>query len=311
MRKKTYFAGLAALLAGAGMACADSFGGGAFTMDFADISGGTVADDTGYGAVANDYRMGVPEVSRTMVDSYNTLSGGPTITLQDMTSWGGNGPNRPATGVSWNEAARFMNWLNTSSGSVAAYKFTTGCGNDNIELWTAGDAGYDPDNPFRNSGARYFLPSEDEWYRAAYYDPSASVYYDYATGSDTAPTAVASGTGSGTAVYDQLWSAGPADITNAGGLSPFGTMGQNGNVWEWGESGSTPPNDSADESRVARGGAWYSDSSYLQSSSRYSYSPTFENNAGLGFRVAAVPEPSGLSLMVIGALGLLLKRKRR
>ena len=92
-------------------------------MDFADISGGAVADDTGYGAVGYDYRMGVHEVSRTMIESYNSLSGGPAITLQDMTSYGGNGVNRPATGVSWNEAARFVNWLNTNSGSVAAYKF--------------------------------------------------------------------------------------------------------------------------------------------------------------------------------------------
>ena len=55
-------------------------------------------------------------------------------------------------------------------------------------------------------------------------------YCDYATGSDTAPTAVASGTGAGTAVYSQSFEAGPADITNAGGLSSYGTMAQSGNV---------------------------------------------------------------------------------
>ena len=80
--------------------------------------------------------------------------------------------------------------------------------------------------------ARYFLPSVDEWYKAAYYDPTSGVYYDYPTGSDTAPTAVASGTAAGTAVYNQLLAQGPADITLAGGLSPYGTMGQGGNVSE-------------------------------------------------------------------------------
>ena len=77
-------------------------------------------------------------------------------------------------------------------------------------------------NPFRNSQAQYFLPNVDEWYKAAYYDPTSGVYFDYPTGSDSAPTAVASGTAAGTAVYDAQ--VGPADITLAGGLSPYGTM---------------------------------------------------------------------------------------
>jgi len=34
------------------------------------------------------------------------------------------GVDKPATSVSWNEAARFVNWMNTSSGYSAAYKFT-------------------------------------------------------------------------------------------------------------------------------------------------------------------------------------------
>ena len=67
----------------------------------------------------------------------------------------------------WSEAARFVNWLSTSQGYDAAYKFTTGGGNDNIALWTSGDSGYNAANPFRNSNAYYFLPSEDEWYKAA------------------------------------------------------------------------------------------------------------------------------------------------
>jgi hypothetical protein len=71
----------------------------------------------------------------------------------------------PATGISWNEAARFTNWLNTSQGFSAVYKFSTQPGdpgdnaNASIELWQPGDAGYDPDNLFRNRLAHYFLPS--------------------------------------------------------------------------------------------------------------------------------------------------------
>lgn len=290
---------------------ADTFGSGGntFTMDFVTIGdAGNAADTTGYGSVGYGsvgytYRMGVNEVSERMIDAYNALSGGPAITKDTR------GLNRPATSVSWNEAARFVNWLNTSKGYSEAYKFTTGGGNDDIALWQSGDSGYDAANPFRNANAHYYLPSEDEWYKAAYYDPNKSGgagYWDYATGSDSAPTAVAGGTSSGTAVYGQ---AGPADITNAGGLSAYGTMAQNGNVWEWGESGFTAPNDSAGESRVRRGGSWLSTSSGLVSSFRNDLSPIIEVGV-VGFRVAVVPEPSAFLMTMIGTLGLMLRRKR-
>jgi formylglycine-generating enzyme len=61
---------------------------------------------------------------------------------------------------------------------------------------------------------------------------------------------------------------------SAGGLSPYGTMAQNGNVWEWAESGFTAPNDSAAESRVLRGGYWNFSSGLLRSSLRGNFSPS-------------------------------------
>lgn len=197
-------------------------------------SGTTGSYFTPYGGVASVFRMGKYEVSEDMINKANTL-GSLGITMDSL------GPNKPATGVSWNEAARFVNWLNTSNGFSAAYKFTLQPGdpgysaNANIELWQVGDAGYDPNNPYRNANAYYFLPSEDEWYKAAYYSGTGSTYFDYATQQDapSTPTAVSGGTGANDAVYDQAIGAGPADIHNAGGLSHYGTMGQNGNVWEW------------------------------------------------------------------------------
>jgi len=295
-------------------AFADTFGTGVnqFEINFVTIgNAGNLADTSpaGYGRVDYTYRMGVNEVSRGMIDAYNTLMGGPSLTMFDMTSLGGNGAAKPATGISWNEAARFVNYLNTSKGFDAAYKFTTGGANDDIALWEVGDSGYNAANPFRNSNAHYFLPSEDEWYKAAYYDPNKSGgagYWDFATGSDTAPTAVASGTSG--AVYNGQ--AGPADITNAGGLSAYGTMAQNGNVGEWGESAFTAPNDSAGEERVRRSGFWGSSiSDPLASSVRSSSSPTVEN-FGRGFRVAAVPEPSAFFLTLISAVCLVIRKKR-
>jgi sulfatase modifying factor 1 len=280
-----------------------------FSMDFVIIGNpGNAADaETEYGAVGRDYRIGKWEVSRRMIDAYNTNSGGPAINMADMTAFGGNGTNRPATGVSWNESARFVNWLNTSQGYSPAYKFATGGANDDISLWLPEDPGYNPENPFRNSKASYFLPSEDEWYKAAYYDPDANTgqgaYWDYATGSDSEPTAVTEGTASGTAVFGQAFSAGPADISNAGGLSPYGTMAQSGNVWEWGESGFMHPNDSAGESRAMRGGSWYFLSDNQSSSDRSDLAPSVRDPL-LGFRIGsemppeiAVEHPAGNGLV--------------
>ena len=39
----------------------------------------------------------------------------------------------------------------------------------------------------RNAGATVFLPSENEWYKAAYYNPATSSYFQYPTSSNTAP----------------------------------------------------------------------------------------------------------------------------
>jgi sulfatase modifying factor 1 len=84
--------------------------------------------------------------------------------------------------------------------------------------------------------ADYFLPSVDEWYKGAYYDPNkggrgVGGYWKYPTGSDAPPTPVSGGTDPNTAVYNQWFDKqyrDPADVNNAGGLSPYGTMAHGG-----------------------------------------------------------------------------------
>ena len=312
----------AACMVSAVQAAVVSFGSGTnvFQMEFVTIGNpGNANDTTGApnpaGSVGYEYGIGKFEVSEDMITKFNASQ-----FLQIITD--NRGPAKPATNVSWNEAARFVNWLNTSTGNQAAYKFTTGGVNDNIALWQSGDAGYDVNNKYRNSLAKYFLPSYNEWYKAAYYDPKTIAYYDYTTGSDSAPTAVASGTGTGAngnneAVYGGQ--TGPADVTQAGGFSPYGVMGLGGNVWEWEESSQDLANSSSSSSRGIRGGFWSSVSNRLSSSSRSFNGPSIEGN-GIGFRVAslsssappAVPEPS---MMVIGTLfgigGLVAKRRMK
>lgn len=301
----------------------ESFGSGSnqFQIEFVTIGNpGNTADtaqaslgfppmptSVSIGSVAYSFHLAKFEISRDMVEKANQ-AGSLGITLQDMTNIGGNGANRPASGTSWFEAARFVNWLNTSTGNAAAYKFD---GSGNFQLWSSSDAGYNANNQFRNSLAKYVLPTMDEWYKGAFGSPGGT-WYDYATGSDTLPTAVTSGTTSGTAVYGQTGpGSSPADIDKAGGLSPFDTMGQNGNVGEWTESAVDGVNDLTTESRALLGGSYGQSSFSMPASNLGQGGPTLENPS-TGFRVAiVVPEPSSASLLLGGLAGLAAMRRRR
>ncbi len=306
---------------------ADPFGIGlnAFNMEFVTIGNpGNAGDTTGNrnpaGSVTYEYQIGKFEVSRDMITKYNANFGTANslaITLDPMGFvTGGTRDAMPATGVSWNEAARFVNWLNTSTSGFAAYKFTTGGVNANLTPWTAAEIDdYDANNRYRSRRANYVLPSMDEWYKAAYYNPLTSTYSDFPNGLDTVPTAVASGTGDNTAVYGQSTAQGPADIMSAGGLSAYGVMGLGGNVVEWEESFEFfLVDNSGSSTRGLRGGFWLFNSSGLSSSTRSSNDPTLESGS-LGFRVAslssAVPEPSSLTLTMFATVCGLLRRQRR
>ena len=286
---------------------ADTFGTGAntFTLDFVNIgNAGNAADTrpgTGYGEVPYQYRMGTYEITQNAITKA-TASGMANVTAG---AWTGD---QPAATISWYEAAAFVNWLNTSTGRQAAYNLTWSGSAwsmtlwDSSNAWTAGGS-----NLYRNKDAHYFLPSENEWYKAAYYNPGGSNYFLYPTASDFAPTQVANGTNAYTAVYNTQ-SSFPATVTYAGGLSPYGTMGQGGNVWEWSESAFDGTNNLSSENRALRGGYWATDASYLSSSSgRFSYGPSNQANS-IGFRVASVdvepiPEPGTWAAMAIFAGG--------
>lgn len=282
----------------------ETFGTGVnqFSITFVPIGNpGNPADTTGEpnpaGSVGYHYNMGKFEVSRDMVHKANA-EGGLGIS-QDSMSFvvGGPRPNMPATGISWNEAARLVNWLNTSQGFQAAYKFDAQPGqpdyssNANIQLWQLGEPGFDSTNPYRNSQARYFLPSAHEWYKAAYYDPKKDGglggYWDYPTGSDTVPTNVSGGTAAGTAVWGFWNSLGPADVENAGGLSPYGVMGLAGNVREWEETAFNLLNNNPSEVRGVRGGSWSFNALLLHASFRQFVDAVDESNHN-GFRVASM-----------------------
>jgi formylglycine-generating enzyme required for sulfatase activity len=268
----------------------DVFGSGsnAYSIAFVPVGNpGNSNDTTGYGGVPYEYRIGTYTISQNQVDA--AVRNG----LQNVIAgpWTGDAP---AANVSWYESAAYVNWLNTSKGYPPAYNLTWSNGAWNMALWsTTNDSNGNVawilggTNLYRNANAVYFLPSENEWYKAAYYDPnknrSLGGYWLYPTGGDSAPTPVVSGTNIGTAVYNQTNSKLPASVFEPGGFSPYGTMGQGGNVWQWTETSLSKLNNNPQESRVLRGGEWRLDERYLRSY-RYSVSPDISYSSR-GFRV--------------------------
>ena len=135
------------------------------------------------------------------------------------------------------------------------------------------------------------------------------MFFDFPNGSDTAPIPTAGGTALNTAVYEL---GGPADITLGGGPSPFGTVAQAGNVWEWDETEVDLVNDDPLANRGFRGSAWLSvsgDPTILSSSFRhFIWSPAF-SVGDVGFRIASIPIPEPTTFYLLcGALPFVIRK---
>ena len=270
---------------------------------------GEVQSQGTFGAVGYRYRIGTTEVTNAQYAQflkakaasdpfglYNTGMGG---AFGGITRSGSSGSytystiagreNVAVNFVSWYDSIRFANWLHNGQGA----------GDTETGAYTLLGGTPTPSNGLsitRNAGALWFLPSEDEWYKAAYHknDGATGNYFDYPTASDTAPTAEVPAGGGNSANYDFA----VGDFTDGGAYtdsaSPYGTFDQAGNVWEWNEalvSGSF---------RGLRGGSFNNNTASLQSSSRPNINPT----SGFGFRVATVPEPSTAVLAIVGMIGV-------
>jgi formylglycine-generating enzyme len=217
--------------------------------------------------------------------------------------------NCPIFDVSWGDAARFCNWLHNGQPTGAQGSGTTETG-----AYTLNGAVTDSDLMAvnRNSGAKYFIPSEDEWYKAAYYKGGGAVagYWLYPTRSDNAPINTLPDTGNHANFWDYYGTGNGTftDPTNystpVGAFSaspgPYETYDMGGDIFQWNEAAFNNGS-----SHGLRGCVWYGVSDGLASSYRNGDYPTFEHY-GVGFRVACVPEPGSIIMLAGVVLTALL-----
>ncbi len=301
------------------------------------------ATDNLYGGVSYAYNIGTTEVTNAQYvaflnavarsdpyELYSSKMGGGIAgdPLGGISRWGSSGSytytiknsdfifpyayaTKPVVFVSWGDAARFANWLHNGQPTGAEGPGTTETGaytlNGQLNLTTV----------TRNAGAKWFIPTENEWYKAAYYDPSTESYYNYPTGTNTVPNNNLPDSDTGNSANFNHVGYSYA-LTDAGAYtlsySPYGTFDQGGNVWEWNEAVVL------EGRRGLRGGSWqdFNDGGSwgLQASYRYSTFPTssgFSEANYVGFRVAsaAIPEPASLTLCLTGVFALAARRSRK
>ena len=277
---------------------------------------------TGLGRVDYDYCIGKYEVTLAQyteflnavakTDSYRLYVGWMTLNANTsgISRQGTNGSysyqvigdgNRPVAYVSWFDAARFVNWLNHGQPQGNQGPATTETGAYTLNGAQSGIV-------LRNTNCNYSLPSESEWYKAAFYQPAAlggdaDGYWLYPTASNNQPNSrngsttdansanfyrndgIDNGFNGGYAVNNATTLPEGSAILPVGSFtlakSYYGTFDQAGNVDEWNEA-------VVGTSRGLRGGTWIIngtiEDAHMRAIDTRSTLPSIETSAA-GFRV--------------------------
>jgi hypothetical protein len=264
-------------------------------IDFVSIGSAGFPGDTdtdsnrlGYGAVGYNYKISQFEISFAQF----ALSG---VGNGDENHWVGSlGSNAPVVEVTWHEAARYANWLTSGDADVGAYTIN---GSGRVtDVMTRAEI-------LADGGLFFVLPTEDEWYKAAYF--TGSGYSLYANGTNVAPAQGVEANYSGGGAW--LASGGTQELNNA-------TYNMMGNVWEWTESlhnGNSITGGAEVVDLIAfRGGSYVQDETRLAADDRQSGGPTIDHQS-IGMRVVAIPEPGTITLMGLSTVSLFATRTIR
>lgn len=303
---------------------------------------GTAGSGT-FGAVSSTFDMGKTEVSNTNYvaflnavaasdpyNLYNTNMG--ALSTGGITRSGSSGSFtyavKPGFGdkavnlVNVYSAARFVNWVNngvpTGLSGTAAVNAAINTG-----AYTLANVALPNTALVRNAGAQYFLPTRDEWFKAAYYSQTLNSgtggYYTYATSNNSIPGASSNPLDANTnsAYFAFSSSMGPMDVNGlANSVSPYGALGMFGNMAEWLQNSTS--------TQAYWIGGWYTmplagSTGVNTFASSNTFAGALQSNnaqsASQGFRIAAVPEPSTVMLAVLGVVtvsgGEIARRRRK
>jgi formylglycine-generating enzyme required for sulfatase activity len=310
--------------------------GGDIGLQFVNVGdAGNTADSTGFGEVDYNYSIGTYDVTMAQyaqflnavakADPYGLYSpgmganvsspgagilqaGSPGSYSYSVTGSAAGKDNMPVACVSWGDAARFCNWLQNGQPTGAEGNGTTETGAYQLSGATSTAALMAVANPPHggDGAAQYFIPTEDEWYKAAYYKSGGTNagYWKYPTQSNATPSnslALATSQSNDANYYNGSLYTDPTNFLTPIGTfalspGPYGTFDQAGDLYQWNEAPRTST------ARGIRGGSFEVLNTTLASSFRGSDDPTDQND-NIGFRVAssiAVPEPGSLALAVAG-----------
>ncbi len=251
-------------------------------------------------AKTDTYELYNPNMGTDLNSAGITRTGSSGNYVYSVMMNGGSSANRPITYVTWLDAARFANWMANGQPTGIQNSTTTENGAYNLNGAMDGNAVVkNLINPNTGESPTYYIPSYNEWYKAAFYSPKknsgAGGYYLYATESDTAPgNTVGSAPNQANYFLSTLFSvtqspdylyAAQNYLTDVGAFSGsasyYGTFDQDGNVYQWNDLDGAPV-----PYRGLAGGYWFSASSTLQPLT-YNTNAINATDNGTGFRLAA------------------------